>query len=61
MEQQANASLFTTVAYTSSGPGVSTASVLPSGELLSAFRFWSTRFRHRRPARRNYRPALPDR
>jgi Carboxypeptidase regulatory-like domain/TonB dependent receptor len=39
MEQQANASLFTTVAYTSSGPGSPTASVLPSGELLSAWRF----------------------
>ena len=39
MEQQANASLFTTVAYTSSGPGSTTASVLPSGQLLSAFRF----------------------
>lgn len=39
MEQQANASLFTTVAYTSSGPGSPTASVLPNGELLSAWRF----------------------
>ncbi len=39
MEQQANASLFTTVAYTSSGPGSPTASVLPSGQLLSAWRF----------------------
>src|SRR5580698_10457337 len=39
MEQQANASLFTTVAYTSSGPGSTSASVLPSGQLLSAFRF----------------------
>jgi hypothetical protein len=39
MEQQANSSLFTTVAYTSSGPGSTSASVLPSGQLLSAFRF----------------------
>jgi hypothetical protein len=39
MEQQANSSLFTTVAYTSSGPGSASASVLPSGQLLSAFRF----------------------
>ncbi len=39
MEQQANASIFSTVAYTSSGPGSPTASVLPSGQLLSAFRF----------------------
>ena len=39
MEQQANTSLFTTVAYTSSGPGSSSASMLPSGQLLSAFRF----------------------
>jgi hypothetical protein len=39
MEQQANASLFTTVSYTSSGAGSSTASVLPGGQLLSAFRF----------------------
>jgi hypothetical protein len=39
MEQQANASLFTTVAYTSSGAGSASASVLPSGQLLSAFRF----------------------
>lgn len=39
MEQQANSSLFTTVAYTSSGPGSPAASVLPSGQLLSAFRF----------------------
>jgi hypothetical protein len=39
MEQQANSSLFTTVAYTSSGAGSATASVLPSGQLLSAFRF----------------------
>ena len=39
MEQQANSSLFTTVAYTSSGPGSSSASVLPGGQLLSAFRF----------------------
>ncbi len=39
MEQQANTSLFTTVAYTSSGPGSPTASVLPSGQLLSAWRF----------------------
>jgi hypothetical protein len=39
MEQQANASLFTTVAYTSSGPGSPTASVLPGGQLLSAWRF----------------------
>jgi hypothetical protein len=39
MEQQANSSLFTTVAYTSSGPGSPTASVLPSGQLLSAWRF----------------------
>jgi hypothetical protein len=39
MEQQANSSLFTTVAYTSSGPGSTSASVLPTGQLLSAFRF----------------------
>ena len=39
MEQQANASLFTTVQYTSSGPGSASASVLPGGQLLSAFRF----------------------
>ncbi|HEY2016705.1 MAG TPA: TonB-dependent receptor, partial [Bryobacteraceae bacterium] len=39
MEQQANASLFTTVSYTSPGPGSASASVLPSGQLLSAFRF----------------------
>jgi hypothetical protein len=39
MEQQANANLFTTVSYTSSGPGSPTASVLPNGELLSAWRF----------------------
>ena len=39
MEQQANASLFTTVSYTSSGAGSASASVLPSGQLLSAFRF----------------------
>ena len=39
MEQQANSSLFTTVAYTSPGPGSASASVLPSGQLLSAFRF----------------------
>jgi len=39
MEQQANSNLFTTVAYTSSGPGSSSASVLPNGELLSAWRF----------------------
>jgi hypothetical protein len=39
MEQQANSSLFTTLAYTSSGAGSPTASVLPSGQLLSAFRF----------------------
>jgi hypothetical protein len=39
MEQQANTSLFTTVSYTSSGPGSATASVLPGGQLLSAFRF----------------------
>lgn len=39
MEQQANSSLFTTVAYTSSGAGSPTASKLPSGELLSAYRF----------------------
>jgi len=39
MEQQANSSLFTTVAYTSSGPGSASASMLPSGQLLSAFRF----------------------
>ena len=39
MEQQANASLFTTVAYTSSGAGSASASVLPGGQLLSAFRF----------------------
>ncbi|HUJ50679.1 MAG TPA: carboxypeptidase regulatory-like domain-containing protein, partial [Bryobacteraceae bacterium] len=39
MEQQANSSLFTTVAYTSSGPGSASASALPSGQLLSAFRF----------------------
>lgn len=39
MEQQANASLFTTVAYTSPGPGSPAASVLPNGELLSAWRF----------------------
>jgi hypothetical protein len=39
MEQQANSSLFTTVAYTSSGAGSASASVLPSGQLLSAFRF----------------------
>src|ERR1700722_17840306 len=39
MEQQANTSLFTTVSYTSSGPGSPTASVLPSGQLLSAWRF----------------------
>jgi hypothetical protein len=39
MEQQANTSLFTTVSYTSSGPGSATASVLPSGQLLSAWRF----------------------
>ncbi len=39
MEQQANASLFTTVAYTSSGAGSPTASVLPGGQLLSAWRF----------------------
>ena len=39
MEQQANTSLFTTVSYTSSGAGSATASVLPSGQLLSAWRF----------------------
>ena len=39
MEQQANTSLFTTVSYTSSGPGSASASVLPGGQLLSAFRF----------------------
>jgi hypothetical protein len=39
MEQQANSSLFTTVSYTSSGPGSATASVLPGGQLLSAWRF----------------------
>jgi len=39
MEQQANSSLFTTVSYTSSGAGSTTASKLPSGELLSAWRF----------------------
>jgi Carboxypeptidase regulatory-like domain/TonB dependent receptor len=39
MEQQANASLFTTVAYTSPGPGSPAASVLPSGQLLSSFQF----------------------
>ncbi len=39
MEQQANSNLFTTVSYTSSGPGSPTASVLPNGELLSAWRF----------------------
>jgi hypothetical protein len=39
MEQQANSSLFTTVSYTSSGPGSASASILPGGQLLSAFRF----------------------
>ena len=39
MEQQANASLFTTVSYTSPGPGSAAASALPGGQLLSAFRF----------------------
>jgi len=39
MEQQANSSLFSTVIYTSSGPGSASASALPSGQLLSAFRF----------------------
>jgi hypothetical protein len=39
MEQQANTSLFTTVSYTSSGPGSATASALPGGQLLSAWRF----------------------
>ena len=39
MEQQANSSLFTTLSYTSSGAGSASASVLPSGQLLSAFRF----------------------
>jgi hypothetical protein len=39
MEQQANSSLFTTVSYTSSGPGSPTATALPGGQLLSAWRF----------------------
>jgi len=39
MEQQANSSLFTTVSYTSSGAGSASASALPGGQLLSAFRF----------------------
>jgi hypothetical protein len=38
MEQQANASIFTTVSYTSSGAGSPTASALPGGQLLSAWR-----------------------
>ena len=39
MLQQANPTLFSTVSYTSPGPGSASASVLPSGQLLSAFRF----------------------
>ncbi len=39
MEQQANATIYATSNYTSSGPGSPTASVLPGGQLLSAFRY----------------------
>ncbi len=39
MEQQANPTIFSTVAFTSPGPGNPAASVLPNGELLSAWRF----------------------
>jgi hypothetical protein len=39
MIQQANPTLFSTVSYTSSGPGSATASVLPGGQLLSAWRY----------------------
>jgi hypothetical protein len=39
MEQQANALVFSTNSYTSSGPGSTTASVLPGGQLLSAWRY----------------------
>ncbi len=39
MEQQANPTIFSTIAYTSPGPGNPAASVLPSGQLLSAWRF----------------------
>ena len=39
MLQQANPTVFATASYNSSAPGSSTASVLPSGQLLSAWRF----------------------
>ncbi len=39
MEQQANATVFTTINYTSPGPGSPSAAKLPNGELLSAWRF----------------------
>lgn len=39
MEQQANPTIFSTVNYTSSGPGDPKASVLPKGQLLSSWRF----------------------
>jgi hypothetical protein len=39
MEQQANPTIFATNSYTSTGPGSTTASKLPSGQLLSAFRY----------------------
>ena len=39
MEQQANPTIFSTVSYTSAGPGDPNATVLPNGQLLSAWRF----------------------
>jgi hypothetical protein len=39
MEQQANPTIYSSASYTSSAPGSPTASVLPSGQLLSAWRF----------------------
>jgi len=49
MEQQANPTVYSTVNYTSTGPGSPTASALPSGELLSAFRFGVDPFPARLP------------
>jgi hypothetical protein len=39
MEQQANPTIFSTTSFTSPGPGDPHASVLPNGQLLSAWRF----------------------